>query len=97
MTVFLDIALCCLVEIDRRFGLNRRFKLRRPSASTTLTFQTETSINFNEITRHYIPEGCHLHNPCHENLKSHINVSGFLEVDMTLLNTDALVTRNTIR
>jgi hypothetical protein len=32
---------------------------------------SETSVDFNETTRRYIPDGCHLHTRRHENLKSH--------------------------
>jgi hypothetical protein len=33
---------------------------------------SETSFYFNESTRLYITEGCHLHTRRHENLQSHI-------------------------
>jgi hypothetical protein len=29
-----------------------------------------TLVHFNESTQHYIPEGCHLHTCCRENLRS---------------------------
>jgi hypothetical protein len=32
---------------------------------------SETSVYFNETTRRYIPDGCHLHTRRRENLKSH--------------------------
>jgi len=35
----------------------------------------ETSINFNLITRRYIPEDSKHHTRCHENLKSHMYFS----------------------
>jgi hypothetical protein len=54
--------LCSLVEVDRRF--------RCYNTSETLAY-------FNETTRHYIPEGCHLHTCSSENLKSHIINTSF--------------------
>jgi hypothetical protein len=43
---------------------------------TVATVRTsETSVYFNESTRRYIPEGCHLHNRRSENLKSHTFIS----------------------
>jgi hypothetical protein len=30
------------------------------------------SVHFNETTRRYIPEGCHRHFCCRENLNSHV-------------------------
>jgi hypothetical protein len=33
---------------------------------------SETSVHFNETTRRYIPEGCHLHASRREDLKSHV-------------------------
>jgi hypothetical protein len=32
---------------------------------------SETSVYFYGVTRRYIPEGCHLHTSCRENLKCH--------------------------
>jgi hypothetical protein len=34
-------------------------------------YTSETSVHFNETTRRYIPEGCHLHTRRRGNLKSH--------------------------
>jgi hypothetical protein len=35
---------------------------------------SETSVYANKTSWRYIPEGCHLHAHCRENLKSHISV-----------------------
>jgi hypothetical protein len=32
---------------------------------------SETSVCFHQTTRHYIPEGCHIHTRRYDNLKSH--------------------------
>jgi hypothetical protein len=66
MTAFWDIALCSLVETDRRFG-DASIIARMTEAVRT----SETSINFYETTRRNIPEGYHLHTRRRENLKSH--------------------------
>jgi hypothetical protein len=34
--------------------------------------QTSETLVYFETTRCYVPEGCHLHTHCHENLKSHV-------------------------
>jgi hypothetical protein len=61
MIVFWDIALCSLVEVDRRFIV-----LKMEAVCTT-----ERSVYFNQTTRRYIPEDYHLHTRRRENLKSH--------------------------
>jgi hypothetical protein len=38
----------------------------------------ETSVNFYETTQRNIPEGCHLHTHCHENLKSHFIINTYI-------------------
>jgi hypothetical protein len=37
----------------------------------TTIHTSETLVYFYETTHPHIPEGCHLHTHCHENLKSH--------------------------
>jgi hypothetical protein len=37
---------------------------------------SETSVYFNETTRRYIIESCHLHTRRRENLKSHMDLPG---------------------
>jgi hypothetical protein len=57
-----DIALCSLVEVDRRFGggycLHHQGGVPETSA-------------YSETKRRYIAEGCRLHTGRRENLKSH--------------------------
>jgi len=67
MTGFRDIA-PCIVEVDRRFrGAYSDFiALMMASVRTS-----ETSVCFNETTRHSISENCHLHARRHDNLKYH--------------------------
>jgi hypothetical protein len=55
-----DTAPCSLVEVHRRFR----------SAYCLYHKGEETSVYFNEITRHHIPEGYHLHTRRRESLKS---------------------------
>jgi hypothetical protein len=65
MTVFWDVALCSLVEVDGRF--RSAYFLRDQSSSVTMTALImeavntyETSVNLYESTRRNIPEGYHL-------------------------------------
>jgi hypothetical protein len=60
MTVLWDTAPCNLFEVD----------LREKGGMLT----SETSVYFNKTTRCYIAEGCHLHTPRPENLKSNTDV-----------------------
>jgi hypothetical protein len=46
---------------------------------------SETSVNFCQTTRRYIPEGSHLHTCRRENLKSHQNNSKVAHTDNVLL------------
>jgi hypothetical protein len=55
---FWDIAPCSLVEIDRCFRGEYCFHHR--SDMTEALHTSETSVYFNETTRRYIPESCHL-------------------------------------
>jgi hypothetical protein len=60
MTVFWDVASCCLVEIYRRFrgvaaSIIGVIALIMEAASTS-----ETSVNFYQTTRRYIPEDSQL-------------------------------------
>jgi hypothetical protein len=59
MTAFSDVMPCSLVEGDRRFR-NAYCIHRRPDYEV---HTSETSVYFNETTRHYILEACHLHEP----------------------------------
>jgi hypothetical protein len=58
MTASWDIVPYSLLEVDRHFR-----------CAHCLHHQ----VYFNDSTWRYIPESCHLHTWCHENLKSHIN------------------------
>jgi hypothetical protein len=66
MSGFWELALCSLVEVDRRF--------RDVVTSITLTMKevstSETSICFYKATWGNVSEGCHLRTRCRENLKS---------------------------
>jgi hypothetical protein len=42
---------------------------------------SETSLYFNDTTRRYIPQGCHLHTRRHENLKYHKKCFPFLQTN----------------
>jgi hypothetical protein len=53
MRVFWDIAPCSLDDLDRRF---RQFIVLMMQVVRI----SETSVCFNETTRRYIPENCHL-------------------------------------
>jgi hypothetical protein len=70
--VFWDVAPCSHIEVDRRF----RGGCVLPPLLIALMMETvrtsETSVNFNVITRSYIPEDSKLHTRRRENLKSHI-------------------------
>jgi hypothetical protein len=59
MTVFWDVAPCSLVEVDRRlrgaYYLHVHFIALMEAARTS-----ETSVYFNENTRRYRSEGCHI-------------------------------------
>jgi hypothetical protein len=59
-TAFCGIVPCSL-EVDTRFR----------GADCLHRQGGETLVYFDETTRHYIPEGCHLHKHRRENLKSH--------------------------
>jgi hypothetical protein len=56
MTAFWDIALCSLVEVDRH-----------SRGATSIIWVTAS---FYQTARCNIPEGCHLHTHCCENLKA---------------------------
>jgi hypothetical protein len=62
MMEFWDVAPFIIIEIDRRF----RDAYCRHHQDTS-----EASVHF-ETTLHYIPDGCHRHTRCRENLKYHI-------------------------
>jgi hypothetical protein len=69
MAAFWDVALSSLIEVDRR--LRGTYYLHHQEVRTS-----ETSTYFKETTRRYIPEGCHLHTHCRENLRTNIrNIS----------------------
>jgi hypothetical protein len=58
MTAFWNIALCSLVEVDRRF---RGVEGPLIALMMEAMIISETSVNVHETTRRSIPEGCHLH------------------------------------
>jgi hypothetical protein len=71
--VFWDVVPCGHVEVARRFrdmyclhhqGEESPIALMMEEACTS-----ETSVNFNVITRCYIPEDPKIHTPCRGNLK----------------------------
>jgi hypothetical protein len=79
------IAAFCPEDEGDMFGRNlcRAIALMMEAVQTS-----ETSVYFNETTRHYIPAHCHLHTHRRENLKYHklffdFNYSGF-EVSNTI-------------
>jgi hypothetical protein len=57
MTAFWDIAPYTLVEVDRRF---RSAYCIIKAVIMEAVHTSETSVNFYEVTRRSIPEGCHL-------------------------------------
>jgi hypothetical protein len=59
ITAFWDIAPYSLVKVDRSALMMEAVRI------------CETSATFYETTRRNIPEVCHLHTRCRENLKSH--------------------------
>jgi cephalosporin hydroxylase len=69
MTVFWDVAPCCLVEIGRRFGGASSF-INTLMTEAANTF--ETPANFYHITQRYNPEDSHFHTRRRENLKSYL-------------------------
>jgi hypothetical protein len=71
MTAFWDIVRCRLVEVDRRF--TGAYCLHNQALMTEAVRISETSVNFYEITRRKIPEGCHLHTRRGEKLRSDSN------------------------
>jgi hypothetical protein len=72
VTAFWDIAPCSPVAVNQRFGgvycLHNQVALMMEAVNTS-----ERSVNLYGTTRRNIPEGCHLHSRCRENLKSHIS------------------------
>jgi hypothetical protein len=73
MTAFWDVATCSLTELDRHS--RGAYCLYHQTDYMALMMEavrtSETSVYFYEITRHCIPEGCHLHTHRHENFKCH--------------------------
>jgi hypothetical protein len=74
-----DTAPCSLVILGPRF--RSTYCLHHQDDEYALIMEavrtSETSVYFNETTRLFIPEGCHLHTRRLENLKSHTAVSMF--------------------
>jgi hypothetical protein len=59
------------LKVDRRYG--GTYHLHRHSTlNIGAIFSTETSVEFKQTTRHYIPEDSTFHNHRCENLKSYI-------------------------
>jgi hypothetical protein len=67
MAAFWNVAPFSLVEADRSF--RDAYCLIIITLIMEAVRTSETSV-FNETTRHYIQESCHLHTPCVESLKS---------------------------
>jgi hypothetical protein len=71
MSIFRDVALCSMVETDRRFRgaycLHHQGALVMEALSTS-----ETSVDFYHTARRNIPEESHLHAHRRENLISHM-------------------------
>jgi hypothetical protein len=65
MTAFWDMAPCSLTEVDWCF--TRVYCLSDYEVSNTI----KTMVYFLETTYCHIPEGCHLHSCCRENMKYH--------------------------
>jgi hypothetical protein len=63
MIAFWDIVRRSFVEADRHLIVLMMEAVKHP----------ETLVYFNESTWRSIPEGCHHHTCCHDNLKSHID------------------------
>jgi hypothetical protein len=79
MTVFCDIAPCILVEVNWRFALMIRVQ--------TICI-SEASVYFNETTRRYIPEECHLYSRRRENLTFNFLLSIIYIKNLTVSCTD---------
>jgi hypothetical protein len=63
-TAFLDVAPCCLTEVDRRFRGAFCLNHQRDEIIVLMTeavHTSETLVYFNETKRLYIQEGCHFH------------------------------------
>jgi hypothetical protein len=77
MRAFWDIVSCSLVGVDRRF--RRAYHLHQPEDVGMWTVSTsETSVYSNKTTRHYMPEGSHLHTRRRKNAKISRQVLRFL-------------------
>jgi hypothetical protein len=59
VAAFCCVALCSLVEVDRRLKYAYYFQLI--SLIIQALRRSETSVYFYETTQRSIPEGCHLH------------------------------------
>jgi hypothetical protein len=79
VTAYRDIAPCTLVETDRRF--RGTYFIIRMIMLTIIALMMETvrtiksSVWFYPTAWRYIPEGCHFHSRCRENLKSQLSIS----------------------
>jgi hypothetical protein len=90
VAVFWERAPRSLVEVHRRF---RRAYYRHHLCSLTMEAvrTSETTIYFNETTRHHTPEDCHFHTCRLENLKSRNHISCLRTGVMYSFFTDWLV------
>jgi hypothetical protein len=69
VTAFWDKTLCRL-EVEWCF--RSVYRLHNQALMMKAVRTAETSVYFNETTRRFTPDGCHLHTRRHENLKSHV-------------------------
>jgi hypothetical protein len=72
--VFWDLALCSLVEVDRRFIVRTASIIRALMMEVVLT--SEMSVCF-ETTQRYVPEDSHHHTRRRENMESHMVIRLF--------------------
>jgi hypothetical protein len=69
MTVLWNIAVCSLVEVDRRFRGVYCFH-HHSSSWSWRQYKHLEHVNFYETAWCNIPEDCYLHIQCHENVKA---------------------------
>lgn len=78
MRGFWDVGPYSLVEVDQHFRCSycrhHRTMITLMMSAVTIS---ETSANFNETKQRIIPDGCHLHTFCCENLKYRVFPSVF--------------------
>jgi hypothetical protein len=77
--IFWDITPCSQLNVNGRFGGIRRLHLQKSKNNPSILprwrlgakYSSETSVDFQQTTRSYIPEDTTLHNDLCQNLKPH--------------------------